>query len=149
VAFIIAMVTPVGDRSIAMTRDCFEPASAFLPLGSAAVCCGGLAAVTGAVDDAVGDRFFMGFDMEILRSVIAASRRTTESPTSAIKPAGQDLWTLLAPGIGKQYRSNRGRMPVLSEQCYCSVRRHLSGMIEAGPGAGTSRPVLGGLYQQY
>jgi hypothetical protein len=85
VAFIIAaIVAPAGDCSMAITRDCFKPASA------SCVCCGGFAVAT--VDGAVeGDFFFADFDIEILRSVMAASRRTTEAPPSALAPAGQDL----------------------------------------------------------
>jgi hypothetical protein len=62
-----------------MTRDCFEPGSAFLPLGSIVVCCEGFAAPPAPADDAA-ERFFADFDIEILRSVKAASRRTTEAP---------------------------------------------------------------------
>src|SRR5437870_11899973 len=39
-----AIVVPAGDCSMAMTRDCFEPGSAFLPLGSIVACCEGFAA---------------------------------------------------------------------------------------------------------
>jgi hypothetical protein len=43
------------------------------------VCCDGIAAAT--VDGAVaGDCFLADFDIEILRAVMAASRRTTEAP---------------------------------------------------------------------
>src|SRR4051794_13145521 len=91
VAFIItAIVAPVGDCSIAMTRDCFEPGSAFLPLGSAAVCFVSLAAGTGVVDD-VGDCFFADFDIEILHSVHRGVAPHHRGPASAIEPAGQDL----------------------------------------------------------
>jgi len=62
-----------------MTRDCFEPRSAFFPLGSTVPCCGAFAAPPAAVDEAA-ERFFKGFDIKILRSVKAASRRTTEAP---------------------------------------------------------------------
>src|SRR5258707_15817703 len=71
VAFIIAaIVAPPGDRNIVITRNCFEPATAFLAFGSTAVWAEGFATATG-VADAV-DRFFADFDMEILRSVYAA-----------------------------------------------------------------------------
>src|SRR5207245_4244973 len=62
-----AIVAPAGDCSMAMTRDCFEPGLAFLPLGSIVVCCGGFAAPPAAADEAA-ERFFTDFDMEILRS---------------------------------------------------------------------------------
>jgi hypothetical protein len=114
VVFIMAaMVAPVGDRNIAMIRACFEPGSVFLSLGSAAICCDGFAAGTGAADDAAG-RFFADFDIEILRSVDGGIAPHHRSPASAIEPAGQDLGAPLAPGFGRQYRSNGGRMPVLS-----------------------------------
>ena len=78
-------------------RDCFEPGLAFLPLGSIVVCCEGFAAPPAAVDEAA-ERFFTDFDIEILRSVKAASPHH-RSPTSAIRPAGQDLGARSAPGI--------------------------------------------------
>src|SRR5262249_29505832 len=53
-------VTPAGDCTIAMRRDCFEPGSA---LGSPAVPC----ETTDANPDAFD--FFVDFDIEILRSV--------------------------------------------------------------------------------
>jgi hypothetical protein len=62
-----AIVVPVGDRSIAMTRACFEPASALLVLGSSADCWEGFAALTGN-DDFPRDGFFADFDIEILHS---------------------------------------------------------------------------------
>src|SRR5262245_51354726 len=81
-----------------MTRDCFEPATAFLLFGSPDGGDAGLAAGTGAAGAVNG--FFAGFDMEILRSVHAARWPHHRRPTSATKPAGQDLWTRLAPTIG-------------------------------------------------
>jgi hypothetical protein len=90
VAFIIAaIVAPAGDRSIEMTRDCFESGLALLGLASAAVRLGGFA--DGADDlGFVGDRF-ADFDIEILRSVDDGFAPHHRSPTSAIRPAGQDL----------------------------------------------------------
>ena len=90
VAFIIAaIVAPRGDRSIVITRDCLVPAAALF-FGSAAIWAEGFAADTGAAD-VVGDGFFADFDMEILRSVHATPWPHHQSPTSATKPAGQDL----------------------------------------------------------
>src|SRR5271167_3609295 len=67
VAFIIAViVAPVGTRSMAMTRDCFDPGSAFLILGLRATCWEGL--ITGVTDGAAG-RFLADFGIEILHSV--------------------------------------------------------------------------------
>jgi hypothetical protein len=93
VAFIIAaMVAPFGDRSIVMTRDCFEPGSVFLIFVTATVCCEGFAtAATGAVDDAGVGRFFADFDIEILRSAHGGVAPHHRSPASAMEPAGQDL----------------------------------------------------------
>src|SRR5258708_14648011 len=79
-----AIVAPAGDCSMAMTRDCFEPRSAFLPLGSIVVCCEGFAVPPAAYRTA--ERFFTGFDMEILQSVKAALRRITEAPP---RPSGR------------------------------------------------------------
>ena len=69
---------------MAMTRDCFEPASASF------VCCDGFAAAT--VDGAVaGDCFLADFGIEILRSAHGGVPPHHQSPTSALTPAGQDL----------------------------------------------------------
>ena len=97
VAFIMAaIVAPAGERSIAMTRPCFEPASDFLAFGSpAAAGCVGVAAGT---DKAASDRFFAGLGIEILHSVCGVTPHH-RSPTSAIAPAGQDLGAPSAPGI--------------------------------------------------
>src|SRR6185503_14534670 len=98
VALIIAaIVAPLGDRSIVITRDCFEPGSVFL-LGSPVVWGEGFATDARAV--VAVDGFFADFDIEILRSVHAASWPHHRRPTSATKPAGQDLWARLAPKIG-------------------------------------------------
>src|SRR4030088_3304615 len=68
VAFIIAaIVVPLGDLSIVMTRACFEPATAFLVFASTPAWAEGFAAGTGAADAV--DGFSADFDMEILRSV--------------------------------------------------------------------------------
>jgi hypothetical protein len=75
---------------MAMTRDCFEPGSAFLLAEASAVCCEGFAASPAAADEAA-ERFFTDFDIEILQSVKAALTPHHRSPTSAIRPAGQDL----------------------------------------------------------
>jgi hypothetical protein len=80
-----AIVAPAGDCSMAMTRDCFEPRLAFLLFGSLVVCWDGFAAPSATVDEAT-ERFFTDFDIKILRSVRAASRRTTEAPP---RPSGQ------------------------------------------------------------
>src|SRR6266436_6719139 len=94
----VAIVAPAGDCSMAMMRDCFEPGSAFLPLGSIVSCCGAFAAPPAAYGAA--ERFLTDFDIKILRSVKAASTPHHRSPTSAIRPAGQDLGAPSAPGIG-------------------------------------------------
>src|SRR5271168_2897006 len=88
VAFIIAViVAPVGARSMAMTRDCFEPV---LILGLRATCWEGLIIGTGVTDGAAG-RFLADFDIEILHSAHCGVAPHHRSPTSAIEPAGQDL----------------------------------------------------------
>jgi hypothetical protein len=95
VAFIIAaIVAPVGDCSIAMTRDCFEPGAGFLVLRSLG-CCEGFEA--GAdVADAAESRFFVDCDIEIwFQGGVAPHHR---SPTSAMEPAGQDPRARLEPG---------------------------------------------------
>jgi hypothetical protein len=81
VTFIIAaIVDPEEDRSIAMTRDCFEFGSTFLILGSLVVVRAEFEVGTDAADDAAG-RCFADFDIEILRRFMTASRRTTEAPS--------------------------------------------------------------------
>jgi hypothetical protein len=104
---------------MAMTRDCFEPVAASF------VCCDGLVAAT--VDGAlVGDCFFADFDIEILRSVMAASRRTTEAPP---RPSWgrRGRISRAPPGARNDdnYRSNRVRLPVLCDDGRKSIERHL------------------------
>src|SRR5260221_13431961 len=85
-----AIVAPAGDCSMAMTRDCFEPGSAFLlSLGSIVPCCGAFTAPPAAYG--ATERFLADFDIKILRSVKAASIPHHRSPTSAIRPAGEEL----------------------------------------------------------
>src|SRR5258708_28780089 len=93
-----AIVAPAGDRSIAITRDCFEPGPACLLFGSAVGCCEDFDAGTGAVDDAAS-RFFADFDIEMLRSVHGGVVPHHRSPISATRPAGQDLLAPPPPGI--------------------------------------------------
>jgi hypothetical protein len=81
---------------MAMTRDYFELASALrLGLG---IGCGDSVAAVASIRAARVDRFLANFDIEILRSVrgVAPHHR---SPTSAAKPAGQDLGTPSASGM--------------------------------------------------
>src|SRR5262249_49581896 len=93
-AFMIAViVAPDGDRSIAMSRACFEPASPALLLGSPAVCAADFGVGTGVADDAtvrlrLAPEFdFAAVDIEILRSVCWRRRAaTTEAP---LRPAGR------------------------------------------------------------
>jgi hypothetical protein len=91
-----ATVAPEGDCSIAITLDCFEPGLPFSPLTSAVLDSSGFAAATPAAADDTTDRFFVDFDftdfdIEILRSVHCSFAPHHRSPTSATKPAGQDL----------------------------------------------------------
>jgi hypothetical protein len=91
VTFIIAaIVDPEDDRSMAMTRDCFELGSALLIFGSPAVGRAEFEAGKDAADDAAGC-CFADFDIEILRSVHCGVAPHHRSPITAVKPAGQDL----------------------------------------------------------
>jgi hypothetical protein len=81
VTFIIAaIVDPEDDRSIAITRDCFELGSDRLILGSPAIGRAEFEGGTDAADDAVG-RCFAEFAIEISVRFLAASGRTTEAPS--------------------------------------------------------------------
>src|SRR5262249_48132753 len=89
VAFAIAaIVAPVGDCSIASTRDCFELRLDWLVSAGRAICCCGFFAV--ALDLMI-DRLFVDFDIETLRSVHGALAPHHRSPTTAMKPAGPGL----------------------------------------------------------
>jgi len=72
-----AIVVPVGDRSIAMTRACFERASVLLVFGSSADLWAGFAALA---DNGDFVSFLTDFDIEILHSARRRRRRTTEAP---------------------------------------------------------------------
>jgi len=61
-----AIVVPVGDRSIAITRACFERALVLFVVGSSTECWAGFAALT---DDGDFAGFLAAFDIEILHSV--------------------------------------------------------------------------------
>jgi hypothetical protein len=94
VVFTIApIVAPAGDRSIAITRDCFEPGLVLAGLGLPTIRLDGLAGGVEALDFA-GDRFFADFLIEIPRSIDNGSAPHHRSPTSAMNPAGQDLRAL-------------------------------------------------------
>src|SRR5882757_5630710 len=82
VAFIIAaMVAPVGVRSIATTRDCFESGLLLLALALPTGFWVGFADGAGVADDEVS-LLLADADIGILRLVrfTAASRRITEAP---------------------------------------------------------------------
>src|SRR5882757_7339852 len=79
VVFIIAaIVAPLGDRSIVITRDCFEPGAAFLLFGSPEIRDEGLAVGTSAADAV--DGFFAGFDMRSSVRFMRLLGRTTDAP---------------------------------------------------------------------
>jgi hypothetical protein len=79
-----------------MTRACFEPASFFF---SGSVMAGGFAVVARAAVD-LGECFFEDFGIGILHSVYGGvAPHHHRSPTSANKPAGQDSWALMRPGL--------------------------------------------------
>src|SRR6516164_7531782 len=61
-----AIVVPIGDCSIAITRACFERALVLVVFGSSADCKAGFATDNG---DFAGDGFLTDFDIEILYSV--------------------------------------------------------------------------------
>jgi hypothetical protein len=119
-----AIVVPVGDCSIAMTRACFERASALVVLGSAAICREGF---TDLADngDLAGDGFLADFDIEILHSGRDGVAPHHRSPASAIKPAGQDLGAPVAP------KSDDSTAPIAVEYQsfpairYDRIQRHL------------------------
>src|SRR5260370_2139619 len=67
-----AIVAPAGDCSMAMTRDCFEPRSAFLPLASTVPCCEAFAAPPAAYGAAA--RFLPTRHINTLPSAHEASR---------------------------------------------------------------------------
>jgi hypothetical protein len=91
-----AIVAPVGDCSIAMTRACFERASVLLVFGSLTDCWEGFAVLTDNGDFA-DDGFFADLDIEILHSIHDGVAPHHRSPASATKPAGRDLGAPLAP----------------------------------------------------
>jgi hypothetical protein len=70
-----------------MTPDCFEFGLGFFVLGSSVTLVEGFVALADAADFA-GDRFFAGFDIEILHSVHGGVMPHRRSPTAAITPAG-------------------------------------------------------------
>src|SRR6476659_10163752 len=80
-----------------MTQACFEPASFFFS-GAVMAGCGDFAAVVGAAVD-LGERFFADFGIGILHSVDGAVAPQHRNPTSGNKPAGQDSWALITPGL--------------------------------------------------
>ena len=93
-------------------RDMRHPSpSAFLVFGLSAVGRAGFDAVTDAADDAVG-RCFVTFDIEILRSVQWRRRAAPPKPHIGQQAGGAGSQSALASELA-QYRSNRGRMPVL------------------------------------
>ena len=89
-----AIVVPVGDCNIAMTRACFDRASILLVFGSPVVCWAGFAALTDNRDFA---GFLADFDIEILHSAHDGVASHHRSPASAISPARQDLGAPMAP----------------------------------------------------
>src|SRR6516225_11780611 len=103
-----AIVVPAGDCSIAMTRACFEPASALWVLG-------GFAALADegdfAGDDFANDGFLADFDIEILHSAHDGVAPHHRSPASAMSRRGRISERPWAPKSDDRYRSNRGRMP--------------------------------------
>ena len=60
--------------------------------------CGGFAAVARVAVD-LGERFFEDFGIGILHSVYGGVAPHHRSPATANKPAGQDSWALMRPGL--------------------------------------------------
>ena len=98
---------------MAMTRDCFEPASASFVLGSPPLCRDGFAATK--VD---GDVAVIAFCRVWHRDPPFGSRRRRAAPPKAPprRPAaGQDLASALGARNDDNYRSNWVRLPVVSD----------------------------------
>jgi len=93
---------------MAMTRDCFEPGPALCGRGGLAIASGDGFAAVAPVCAGRGERFFAVFDIEILRFVMAASRRTTEAPPRLYSRRGRISERPWGARNGQQYRSNRG-----------------------------------------
>jgi hypothetical protein len=81
-----------------ITRDCFEPVTAFLLLGSPEVVDEGFEAGTNAADAV--DGFFAGFDMEILRSVSRGLLAAPPTPHLGQEAGGAGSLAHVAPTIG-------------------------------------------------
>ena len=108
-----AIVAPIGDCSIAMTRACFERALVLVVFGSSADCKAGFAAFTDNGDFA-GDGFLTDFDIEILYSVDDGVAVAPPKPRIGDQAGGTGSQSTLGAQVRRQYRSNRGGMPVLS-----------------------------------
>ena len=83
------MVAPLGDSSIAITRDCLDLESTFVVVEAVPDGCASLA----TADDIAEDVFFRLFEcicIEIPHSVKRGFAPHHRRPTSAIEPAGQD-----------------------------------------------------------
>ncbi len=83
---------------MAMTRACFEAGSGFFALIPTIVDFGAFVRMPGGIGKA-DVCFFAGFDIGILRSVQGGVVPHHRSPTSAIKPAGQDPGTVHRPEL--------------------------------------------------
>jgi hypothetical protein len=107
---IVAIVAPVGDRSMETRRSCLDSDRAFfaevisVTFGRAVAF-----SATSAFCDFGAFRWSFGFGMEILRSVDSGVAPHHRSPTSANKPAGRDLG-----GLYKALNS-RSTAPIAAE----------------------------------
>jgi len=104
-----AIVVPVGDCSIAMMRACFERASA-LPSADRWA---GLATLTDSGNFA-DDGFLADFDIEILHSVHGGVAAAPPKPRIGDQAGGAGSQGAVGAQVRRQYRSDRGRMPVFS-----------------------------------
>src|SRR4051794_5598780 len=115
VAFIIpAMVAPAGVRSNAMTRDCFEWGLTLLALAVAASFWEAFAAREGAVEDKASLLLADAVN-GILRLVrFTAARAASPKPHLGNRAGGAGFQSARGARNWRQYRSDGGRMPVIS-----------------------------------
>jgi len=107
-----AIVVPVGDCSIAMTRACFERGSALWVLGSPADFRKGFAALTDNddfADDDLSDGFLADFAIEILHSAyggVAAPPKPRIGGQAGGAGSRKHLWHPSPPTVPLQSRRN-------------------------------------------
>ena len=105
-----------------MMRACFERALALWVWGPSADRWAGFAALTDNGDFA-GDGFLADFDIEILHSALDGVAAAPPKPRIGDQAGGAGSRSALSAQVCRQYRSNRGRMPVLSAARYDPTQR--------------------------